>query len=124
MFEPGLQDDETFPQSGNLFAIGNRTGCFVCGCPEGIGKDVAELTSGLLFGETALLRATFEDAKPKTMATLNGAYKLDLPDIPTHVRFTADEQSVVVAMRQKGVVILDCNRLGQQVKTSLFFCLY
>jgi hypothetical protein len=75
----------------------------------------AELMLGLLFGETALLRAAFEDAKPKSTATLTGAYKLDLPETPTHVRFTADQQSVVVAMPQKGVVILDCNRLGQQV---------
>jgi hypothetical protein len=35
MFDPGLQDDETLPQSANLFAVGNRTGFFVCGCPQG-----------------------------------------------------------------------------------------
>lgn len=36
MFEPGLEDDDTFPASGNLFAIGNRTGYFVCGRPNGM----------------------------------------------------------------------------------------
>lgn len=35
MFEPGLEDDETFPASGNLFTVGNRTGYFACGCPNG-----------------------------------------------------------------------------------------
>jgi len=36
IFESGLQDDKIFPSSGNLFAIGNRTGYFVCGRQNGI----------------------------------------------------------------------------------------
>jgi hypothetical protein len=36
MFESGLEDDNIFPSSGNLFAIGNRTGNFVCGCQNGM----------------------------------------------------------------------------------------
>ena len=36
MFEPGLEDDETFPASGNIFAVGNRTGYFACGCKHGM----------------------------------------------------------------------------------------
>jgi hypothetical protein len=74
----------------------------------------SHLTPGLLFGETSLLRAAFEDAKPKTTAQLDGAYKLDVPETPTHVRFTADEQSIIVAMPHKGVAILNCNSLGQE----------
>jgi hypothetical protein len=35
MFEPGLQDDESFSASGNLFTIGNRFGYFACGCQNG-----------------------------------------------------------------------------------------
>lgn len=73
-----------------------------------------QLTSGLLFGKTSLLRAAFEDAKPKTTARLNGAYKLDLPETPTHVRFTAEEHSVIIAMPHKGVTVLNCNSLRQQ----------
>lgn len=80
-----------------------------------------ELTLGLLFGDTALLRLAFEDAKPKTTATLKGAYKLELSETPTHVRFTGDQQAVVVAMPSKGVVILDCNRLGQQASSRRLF---
>jgi hypothetical protein len=73
-----------------------------------------QLTLGILFGETSLLRAAFEDAKPKTTAKLNGAYKLDLPETPTHVRFTAEEHSVIIVMPHTGVTVLNCNSLGQQ----------
>ena len=35
MFQPSLQDDDAFPVIVNLLVIGNNTGCFACGCPNG-----------------------------------------------------------------------------------------
>jgi hypothetical protein len=119
MFESSLQDDDTFPASGNLFAIGNNTGYFACGCKNGTYESPRmKLIKGLIFGKTELLRTAFEDAKPKTTASLKGGNILELPETPTHVRFTGDEESVIIAMPQKGVWVLDCNKLQQQVIIS------
>ena len=116
MFEPGLEDDETFPASGNLFTIGNRTECFACGCPNGrYIKEKSKLTAALLFGKAELLRQAFEEAKPKTTAVLKNSIKIDLPATPTHVRFTANEEAVIVALPQQGILILDCSKLQQNV---------
>lgn len=58
----------------------------------------------------------FEEAKPKATAVLNDAFKIDLPSTPTHVRFNADEQVVIVALSQ-GIRILDASKLAQKVGT-------
>ena len=45
IFESGLQDDASFPSSGNLFAIGNRTGYFICGRQKGINMKLLSANS-------------------------------------------------------------------------------
>ena len=115
VFEPGLQDDESFPASGNLFALGNRSGWFACGCKNRRTFEAIALKPGLLFGKTESLRAAFEEAKPKTTASLKNACNVDLPETPTHVRFTGDEQSIIVALPSQGVLVLDCALLEQKV---------
>lgn len=75
----------------------------------------AWLIEGLMFGKTELLRAAFEEAKPKSTASLKNAIQIDLPETPTHVRFTCDEQSIIVALPSKGVLVFDCGKLQQQV---------
>jgi hypothetical protein len=73
--------------------------------------------AGLLFGKTDLLRQAFEEAKPKTTAVLKNAIKIDLPATPTHIRFTANEEALIVAIPQQGILILDCSKLQQKVWT-------
>jgi hypothetical protein len=70
---------------------------------------------GLIFDKTELLRDVFDAAKPKAMATLGNAHKISLNRTPTHVRFTADEKSLIVAIPGQGVTIFDCNRLREKV---------
>ena len=75
---------------------------------------------GLLFGRTEILRQAFEEAKPKTTAVLKNATKIDLPATPTHVRFTADDSAVVIAVAQHEILVLDSSKLQQKVySTSL-----
>ena len=45
MFESGLQDDDSFPSSVNLFAIGNRTGYFACGRQNGLNMKLVSANS-------------------------------------------------------------------------------
>ena len=120
MFEPGLQDDDTFPYSGNLFAIANQSCYFACGCQNGTPYCCTCLTRGLLFGKTDLLRTGFEEAQPKSQVSLKGAYNLPLPSTPTHVRFTGDEKSLIVAIPGQGILVLACSQLQKQVEKRLF----
>src|SRR5271169_2997771 len=113
MFEPGLQDD--FPSSGNLFALGNRSGCFACGSQKGRDVESFGLRVGLIFGKNELLRVAFEEAKPKSTASLKNTFNIDLPETPTHVRFNGDEQSLIVSLPSQGMLILDCAQLQQKV---------
>ena len=46
---------------------------------------------------------------------LNNAYKIDLPETPTHVRFTALERAVVVAIPRQGILVLDYSKIQQEV---------
>jgi hypothetical protein len=115
MFEPGLENDESFPASGNLFTVGNRFGYFACGCQNGRVPISYRLMVGLLFDKTGLLRDAFDAAKPKAIATLGDIHKISLNGTPTHVRFTADEKFLIVAISGQGVTIFDCNRLREKV---------
>lgn len=74
------------------------------------------LMTGLLFDKTESLRVAFEEAKPKVPAVLKDAFKIDLPSTPTHVRFNADEQVVIVASSH-GIRILDASTLARKVGT-------
>jgi len=80
------------------------------------------LTAGLLFGKTESLRLAFEEAKPKTMASLKDVFKIDLPSTPTHVRFNANEHVVIAALPQEGLRILDSTKLQQKVGTIKARC--
>jgi hypothetical protein len=71
---------------------------------------------GLIFDKTEILRSAFDVAKPKATATLEGAHKSTLNGTPTHLRFTGDEQSLIVAIPGQDVLVLDCNRLRQRVR--------
>ena len=82
--------------------------------------NVPSLTAGLIFGKTELLRAAFEEAKPKATALLQGGHRIQLAETPTHIRFTGDEQSVIVALPTQGVLILDCNELLQKVRPPIY----
>jgi hypothetical protein len=83
--------------------------------PKWYNDDFDWLTRGLIFGKTELLRAAFEEAKPKTTASLKGAFTVELPETPTHVRFTGDEQFVVIAMPNQGGLLLNSTQLQQKV---------
>jgi len=80
-------------------------------------REWGKLTTGLLFGKTELLLQAFEEAKPKTMAVLKNAIKIELPTTPTHVRFTANEEAVIVAIPPQGILVLDSSKLEQKVWT-------
>jgi len=77
--------------------------------------------AGLIFGKTELLRMAFDEAKPKTTAILRNASKSELTGTPTHIRFTGDEQSLLVAIPEQGVLVLDCSLLRQKVQVPLIY---
>lgn len=83
--------------------------------PERYDDDFVRFTIGLVFGKTEILRAAFEEAKPKTTASLKGAFTVELPETPTHVRFTGDEQFIAIAMPNQGGLLLKAIQLQQNV---------
>jgi hypothetical protein len=70
---------------------------------------------GLIFGRTEALQTAFEEAKPKTVATLQSAGRIELPETPSHVRFSASEDSLVLALPQTGLLVLNTASLQQNV---------
>jgi hypothetical protein len=69
----------------------------------------------MIYGKTKLLRTAFEESKPKTTAKLKDALNIDLPETPTHVRLTSDENFIVIAMPSHGLVIMDFDKLQKEV---------
>jgi hypothetical protein len=109
-------EDDSFPASANLFAIANRTGYFACGCPKGTRQTLHGLQTGLIFGKTEILRTAFEEAEPKSTASLKGAYKVDFAQTPTHIRFTGDEQLIIATLPKEGTLVLECEKLREEVE--------
>lgn len=80
----------------------------------------SNLTVELWYGETKLLHKAFDVAKPKTNVSFQGGHKVDLPESPTHVRFTSDEKFVIVSMPTSGIVYLDCDKLQEGVYSDTY----
>ena len=59
----------------------------------------------MIFGRTEALRTAFEEASPKTVATLQSVGRVELPETPSHVRFSANEELLVLALPQKGILV-------------------
>ena len=78
-------------------------------------QPLSMLTLGLIFDKTEVLHSAFDAAKPKQTIKLENAHKILLNGTPTHVRFSGDERSLIVALREEGVLILDCDRLRHKV---------
>jgi hypothetical protein len=116
LFDSGLENNESFPASANIFVVGNRTGWFACGCQDGGNRRLAKTNcQGLIFGRTEALRAAFEEAKPNTVATLQSVGRVELPETPSHVRFSANEETLVLALPQTGILVLNIASLQQNV---------
>ena len=115
-----MEDDDSTTIVSDLFAIGNRSGYFACGGMKGMCRLTPFLIEELLFGETKLLHGAFENAKPKNTVTFQGGHKIVLPETPTHIRFTSDEKSILVALPTSGILLLDCDKLVQGVLHSYF----
>ena len=70
---------------------------------------------GLIFGRTEVLRAAFDEAKPKMTATLKNAQRIELSETPTHVCFSGNDEFLVLAQPQAGLLVLNCALLQQHV---------
>ena len=70
---------------------------------------------GLIFGRTEVLRTAFEEAKPKSTAILKDAQRFELSETPTHVCFSGNNEFLVLALPQAGILVLNCALLQQQV---------
>jgi hypothetical protein len=119
LFDSGLENDESFPASANIFVVGNRTGWFACGCQQGEDPCMAGTNcQGLIFGRTEALRTAFEEAKSKAVATLQNVGRVELPETPSHVRFSANEESLVLAFPQTGILVLNIASLQKNVPNT------
>jgi hypothetical protein len=74
------------------------------------------LQVGLIFGKTDLLRKAFEEANPKSTASLHGAFKLKLNETPTHIQFTGDEGLLIATLPSEGGLVLECDKLREEVR--------
>jgi hypothetical protein len=77
---------------------------------------------GLIFGRTEALRTAFEEANPKTVAKLQSVGHVELPETPSHVRFSANEESLVLALPQMGILVLNIASLQQKVPNTPWPC--
>jgi hypothetical protein len=82
-------------------------------------KYIHSLLAGLIFGKMELLRKAFEEAKPKSAASLQGAFKIELAQTPTHIRFTGDEQLLITTLPSEGGLVLECDKLRDEVRISV-----
>ena len=122
MFDSAIQsENDSIAVMADLFAVGNRTGYFACGGQTGMSVRFSNLTIEFWYGETKLLHNAFDVAKPKTNVSFQGGHKLDLPEAPTHVRFTSDEKFVIVSMPTSGILYLDCDKLQEGVYSDTYF---